>query len=232
MILGGGKIGFKLAQVLEGYKKNGITIKLVEKSPDKCRILSEYLNKTLVLNGDAADINFLKDENIENVDMLVSVTGSDELNILTSILGKKLGASKTIVEINKLDYEVLMQPLEIDSYLSPRLLVAGRLTKLFRRSNIISETFLKDEKAEIVELIVSHDSPLTRQPIKALRLSAKGFIVGGILRKGKAIIPRGHDIILPEDRLIIFTHPQKVKQVERLFCGDKHPHTMKGLMEG
>jgi len=221
MILGGGKIGFKLAKILESYKKNGITIKLVEKSPEKCRILSENLNKTLVLNGDVANINFLKEENIENVDMLVSVTGSDELNILTSILGKKLGASKTIVEVNKPDYEVLMQALEIDSYVSPRLLVAGRLSKLFRRSSIISETYLKDGRAEIVELIVSKDSPLIHQYMKELRLSAQGIIVGGILRKGKAIIPRGNDVILPDDHLIVFTQPQNVKQVERLFCGYK-----------
>lgn len=232
LILGGGKIGFKLAKILESYKKNAITIKLVEKSTEKCRILSENLNKTLVLNGDVADINFLKEENIENVDMMVSVTGSDELNILTSILGKKLGASKTIAEINKPNYEVLMQALEIDSYISPRLLVAGRLSKLFRRSSIISETFLKDGRAEIVELIVSEDSPLINQHMKALRLSAQGIIVGGILRKGKAIIPRGNDVILPEDHLIVFTQPQNVKQVERLFCGNGIRRNFDGLMEG
>ena len=229
MVLGGGKIGFKLAKILEGYKKNTITIKLVEKSPEKCRILSEHLNKTLVLNGDVADINFLKDENIENVDMLVSVTGSDELNILTSILGKKLGASKTIVEVNNPDYEVLMQPLEIDSYISPRLLVAGRLSKLF---SIMSETFLKDGRAEIVELIVSKDSPLIHQHMKTLRLSAKGIIVGGIIRKGKVIIPRGDDVILPEDHLIVFTQPQNVKQVEHLFCGYKSAANQKGTYGG
>ena len=221
MILGGGKIGFKLARILEGNKKNGLSIKLVENSAEKCRILSEYLNKTLVLNGDAADINFLKDENIENTDMLVSVTGTDELNILTSILGKKLGVSKTIVEVNKPDYEVLMQTLEIDSFITPRLLVAGRLSKLFRKSSIISETFLKDGRAEIIELKVSQDSPLIHQQLKNLRLSAKGIIVGGILRREKAIIPRGDDHILPGDHLIVFTQPQHVKLAERLLCSDK-----------
>lgn len=218
MILGGGKVGFKLAKILDGYKKGPMTIKLVEKSPEKCRILSENLNRTLVLNGDAADINFLKEENIENVDVLVSVTGSDELNILTSILGKKLGASKVIVEVKKPDYEVLMQTLEIDSFISPRFLVAGRLSKLFRRTSVISETFLKDGRAEIIELIVSKDSPLIHKELKALRLSAQGIIIGGILRNRKAIIPRGNDIILPQDRLIVFTQPQNIKQVERLFC--------------
>lgn len=232
MILGGGKIGFKLAKILEGYKKNSMTIKLVEKSAQKCHILSDHLNKTLVLNADVADINFLKDENIESVDVLVSVTGSDELNILTSILGKKLGTSKTIVEINKPDYEILMQTLGIDSYISPRLLVAGRLSQLFRKSSIISETFLKDGRAEIIELAAADDSPLINQQLKALRLSAQGIIIGAILRNGKAVIPRGNDVILPKDRLIIFTQSENVKQVERLFCAFGTAKKHQGIHEG
>ena len=222
MILGGGKIGFKVAQILEGYKKNNITIKLIEKSADKCKIISDHLTKTLVLNSDAADTNFLKDENIKNVDVLVSVTGSDELNILTAVLGKKLGARKAITEINKLDYEVIMQPLEIDSFVSTRLLVAGKLARLFRNSNILSETFLKDGKIEMIELIVQPESTLINRPLKVLRLSAKGIIIGGILREGRAIIPKGNDVILPQDQLIIFTDPQKVTKVERLFCRYNH----------
>ena len=94
------------------------------------------------------------------MDVLVSVTGSDELNILTAVLGKKLGARKAITEINKLDYEVIMQPLEIDSFVSTRLLVAGKLARLFRNSNILSETFLKDGKIEMIELIVQPESTL------------------------------------------------------------------------
>ncbi len=234
MILGGGKIGFKLAKILEGYKKNSMTIKLVEKSAQKCHILSDHLNKTLVLNADVADINFLKDENIECVDVLVSVTGSDELNILTSILGKKLGTSKTIVEINKPDYEILMQTLGVDSYISPWLLVAGRLSQLFRKSSIISETFLKDGRAEIIELAAADDSSLINKQLKVLRLSAQGIIIGAILRNGKAIIPRGNDVILPKDRLIIFTRSENVKQVERLFCAcrtaKKHQEIHEGMI--
>lgn len=156
------------------------------------------------------------------MDVLVSVTNSDELNILTAILGKKLGVSKVIVEINKPNYEVLMQTLEIDSFVSPRLLVAGRLAKLFRKSSVISETFLKDGSAEIVELIVSKDSPLINKQLKELRLSAKGIIVGGIIRNRKAIIPRGNDVILPQDRLLVFTQSQNLKQVEKLFCDSEY----------
>lgn len=217
MIIGGGKIGFRLAKILENHEKSGILIKLVEKSPERCKIISENLNKTLVLNGDATDISFLKDENIEASDIVVTVTGSDELNILTAILAKKLGATKAITEITKPGYEVVLQTLEIDSYVSPRLLTVGRLARLFRKSNIISETFLKDGKAEMLEVIISQKSSFLDTPLSKLRLLDKGIIIGGILRGKTAIIPKGRDKILPKDRLIVFTNPQNVKKVERLF---------------
>lgn len=217
MIIGGGKIGFRLAKILENHQKNGVMIKLVEKSPEKCRIASENLNKTLVLNGDATDINFLKDENIEANDIVVTVTGSDELNILTAMLAKKLGATKAITEITKPGYEVVLQTLEIDSYVSPRLLTVSRLARLFRKSNIISETFLKDGQAEMLEVIVSYKSSFINTKLSELRLLDQGIIIGGILREGKAIIPKGDDVILPNDRLIIFTNPQNVKKVEQSF---------------
>lgn len=217
MIIGGGKVGFKLAKILESHKKSGITVKLIEKSPKRCQIISEYLNNTLVLNNDATDINFLQDEGIENTDVVVTVTGSDEVNILLSILAKKLGVPKTITEVAKPDYEVILQTLEIDSYVSSRLLVASKLAKLFRKSNIISETFLKDGKAEMIELIVSEKSPVIDTPLSKLRFPDDEIIVGGILREGNVVIPKGDDIIKSGDWLIVFTNPQKVKVVEKYF---------------
>lgn len=220
MILGGGKVGSNLAKILESNRKNGLSVKIVENSAQRCELLSDQLSRTLVLNGDAADINFLQQEDIQHIDVVVSVTGRDELNILTSLLAKKLGVSKTITEINRVDYESILQTLEIDSYVSSRLLVAGKLSKLFRKSNIISETILKDGKAEMVELIVPPNARFINQPLKELRLSAKGLIVGGILRAGKAIIPRGDDYLAPNDRLIIFTTSQNVQLLDKFF-GDK-----------
>lgn len=217
MILGGGKVGLNLARILENNKRNGISIKIVEKSAERCRLLSDQLTKTLVLHGDAADINFLQQEDIQHVDVVVSVTGKDELNIITSLLAKKLGVCKTITEINRYDYELILQTLEIDSYVSSRLLVAGKLARLFRKSNVISETILKDGKAEMIELIVSSNARLINRPLKELRLSSKGLIVGGILRGGKAIIPRGDDVLVPDDRLIIFTTHQKAALLDKFF---------------
>lgn len=230
MILGGGKVAFRLAKTLEGYGRGGHTVKLVEKSAEKCRILSEHLDKTLILNGDATDINFLKDENIENTDMMVALTGSDEMNIITCLLAKKLGVGKTIAEVNNPDYEVITETLGIDSYVSSRLLVAGSMMKLFRRPNILSETVLKDGKAEMSEIIVSPKAPVINKKLTDIKLSSKGIIIGGIIRGEKAIIPKGNDTVLPGDHLIIFTKGDKNAQVEKLFSENK-TNLLKGLFQ-
>jgi trk system potassium uptake protein TrkA len=216
MILGGGKIGFAIAKILDETNSN-ISVKLIEKSENRCYELSESLSKTLVINGNATDLTLLKEENLENIDVLVSVTGNDEVNILTSLLAKKLGVKKNIIEISKPDYEFVTQALEIDSFVSPRLLVASKLAKLFRRSNVVSVTILREGKAEMLELIASEGSPAINNNLKDLKLP-KGIIIGGILRNQKSIIPKGNDVILPGDHVIVFTYPELVSDVERLFA--------------
>jgi trk system potassium uptake protein TrkA len=109
------------------------------------------------------------------------------------------------------------QALEIDSFVSPRLLVASKLAKLFRRSNVVSVTILREGKAEMLELIASEGSPAINNNLKDLKLP-KGIIIGGILRNQKSIIPKGNDVILPGDHVIVFTYPELVSDVERLFA--------------
>jgi trk system potassium uptake protein TrkA len=216
MILGGGRIGLKVAKIIEEFKGNGMSVKLIEKCEDRCQEISEALSRTLVLCGDGTDLTFLKEEELEKIDVLVSVTGNDEVNILSAILAKKLGVKKTIIEVSKPDYESVLQALDIDSYVSSRTLVANKLAKLFRKPSVVSVTILKEGKAEMLELIAQEDSPIINQPLVELNLP-KGVIIGGIVRNGKAIIPRGGEKIIPMDHVIVFTSPELVEQVEQMF---------------
>ena len=219
MILGGGKHGLMLGKMLE-KNKNGMSLKLVEKSEQRCQELSEALCKTLILNGDARDLTFLKEQNMEHIDILVSLTGSDEINILTAALAKELGVKKTIIEISRPDYEFATRALKIDSFISPRHLVASQLAKIFRKRNVVSETILREGKAEVLELMVPAESVVTNKNLINLKLP-KGIIIGGIVRRGRVIIPKGEDKILPGDRVIVFTDSELVPEVELLFSDEK-----------
>jgi trk system potassium uptake protein TrkA len=216
MILGGGKIGLKLAQILESDKKNGLSIKLVEKCDERCMEISKTLSRTLILNADCTDISFLREEDLSNMDILVSATNIDEINILSAILAKKLGVKKTIVEINKPDYEFLIPTLDIDIFVSPRLLVANKLVKLFRKSESLIETVLMNGKAELLEITVPVSAPIVNIPLADLKLS-KGILIGGIVRENIAIIPKGKDFLLPNDQVVVFALTKLVAEVEKLF---------------
>ena len=229
MILGGGRIGLKVAKIIEEFKGSNMFVKLIEKCEDRCIEISKELSRTLILCGDGTDLSFLKEEELGKTDVLVSVTGNDEINILSALLAKKLGVKKTIVEVSKPDYEFILQALEIDSHVSARTLVASKLAKLFRSSNVISVTILREGKAEMLELIALEGAPISNRSIMDLRLP-KGVVIGGILINKNKIIPRGSEKILPFDHVIVFTSPDLVSKVEQLFAVEEPPQRFEGVI--
>ena len=118
LVVGGGNIGFPLAKELETRRFN---VKLIEKDPQRCQTISAKLNRTIVLQGFATDQKFLEQENIGHMDMVVAVTWDEEMNILSCLLAKQLGAKKTIARVNKVPYIPLVQAIGIDHIVSPRL---------------------------------------------------------------------------------------------------------------
>ncbi|UMZ74002.1 Trk system potassium transporter TrkA [Natranaerofaba carboxydovora] len=220
MVIGGGRIGLELCKLLEGVKKHGFHVKLVEKDAKRCAFLTEELNKTLVLNGDGTNLKFLQEEDLEDVDVVVSVTGDDKTNLLSSVMSDRLGVSKTIVEIIKSDYEAVLDTMKVNAAISPRLLTAAQILKLTIESDVISMTILGNYKAEILELNVPADAPIVNKKLAKAKLP-KGILVGAIVRKGRVITPGGQDSILPDDRIILFSMEECSNKVSKYFGGTK-----------
>jgi trk system potassium uptake protein TrkA len=105
MIVGGGRIGLRLAKVLE---RQSIYTKLIERSPERCSEIVEQMNKVLVIQGDGSDQSLLNEENIQDMDVVITLTDDEETNILVSLLAKKMGARKTITKLSKFGYFSLM----------------------------------------------------------------------------------------------------------------------------
>jgi len=218
VILGGGRIGYQVAAMLESNKKNSCNVKLIEKDVECCAEIASQLNKTLVLRGDATDLSFLEQEEIQDADVLVAVTGDDRTNILASVLAMQFGVQKTICEAINQEYIPLFHTIGIDHTISPRLLTASQILKLTRKGEILSMSLTEDGKMEIVELTVSPAAKVLHDKIKHVGIP-KGILIGAILRKGKIIMPRGDDTILAGDNLIVFTRPQMNNYLDRLFAG-------------
>lgn len=218
-ILGGGMIGLQLARLLEESKQN-FTVKLVEKEEERCQFLSRELSRTLVLHGDASELQFFQEEEMERADAVIAVTGDDRTNILAGVLAKQFGVKKIICEVMVPQYVPVYNTLGIDSVINPRLVAAAQILRLTRREDVVSLSILQNEKAEVVELVLPETARVVDKKISKINFP-RGMLIGSIVRKGEVVIPHGETKLLPGDHLIIFALPEISSMLERFFAAGK-----------
>jgi trk system potassium uptake protein len=219
VIAGGGNIGFSLARQLE--KKN--QVKLIERDPKRARRVSELLEGTIVLHGNAADEELLIEENIDSCDVFAALTNSEEANILSAMLAKRLGCSKVMALINKPSYAELMESGTIDIAISPQPITIGSLLAHVRRGDVVRVHSLRRGAAEALEAIVHGDqrsSSVIGRKVEDIKLP-EGASIGCIVR-GEQVLMAHHDTTVQvDDHVILFiTDRRHVEQVERLFLGE------------
>lgn len=216
MIAGGGNIGLHLAEALE----NDYQVKVIERNPGYARQISEQLDKSIVLVGDAADKELLQEENIANTDVFCAVTNDDEANILSSLLAKRLGANKVMVLINRAAYVDLIQGGEIDIAISPQQATIGGLLTHVRRGDVVVVHSLRRGAAEAIEAVAHGDSSSSKvvgRRLEEIKLPS-GATIGAIVRNDEVIIAH-HDVVIEsEDHVILFmADKRRISEVERLF---------------
>lgn len=216
LLAGGGNIGYHLAKSLE----NKYQVKIIERNPDRSKYLSESLDKTIVLQGDAADQDMLLEENIENMDVFCALTNDDEANVLSAMLAKRLGSNKVMSLINRPSYVDLVESGIIDIAISPQQVTLGTLLTHVRKGDIVAVHSLRRGAAEAIEAIAHGDgktSNVVGRSIKQINLP-NGATIGAIVRGGEVIMAEANTRIEPEDHVIMFLADKSgVKETERLF---------------
>lgn len=211
LIVGGGNFGLRLARALEG---SAIHVRLIEKNPDRCQKLAEKLDKVIVLHGDGSDQQLLREENIQDMDVVASLTGDEETNVLTSLLAKQMGARKTLTRISKLSYFPLVSAIGLEHIVSSRLAAVNTILQFVRRGKVLSAMVLKGEEAEVLEAVALETSDVVGKPLRQISFP-RGALVVAIIRADDVIIPTGDSTILPQDRIIIFSTRKGIPQVEK-----------------
>jgi len=214
LIIGGGRIGTRLAQRLE---KKSISVKIIEKSPDRCTQLADILRKTVVLCGDGSDQDLLREENIGDIDLVVTLTNDEETNILASLLAKRLGARKSITKISKFSYFPLMLTIGIEQVVDPRLSAINTILQHIRRGKVLSAVSIKGEEAEVMEAVAMETADIVGKPLKDISFP-KGVLVTAILRNEHVIIPTGDSIVEPNDRIVIFAKRESIPKIEKILA--------------
>ncbi len=214
LIIGGGRIGTRLAQLLE---KKSIYTKIIERSPDRCTKLADALNRVVVLCGDGSDQALLSEENVKDIDVVVTLTNDEETNILSSLLAKRMGARKTITKISKFSYFPLMLTIGIEQVVDPRLSAINTILQHIRQGKVLSAVSIKGEEAEVIEAVALETSDVVGKPIKNISFP-KGSLVTALLRNGDVIIPSGETVIHPGDRVVIFARQEAIPKIEKILA--------------
>lgn len=213
MLLGGGRVGLHLARLLE---REGIQPTIIERDRDRCVELAEALETALVLNGDATDLELLRQEGIAETGGLAAVTSEDETNLLASLLCKHLGARKVIALLKRGEYIPLVSRVGVDAAVSPRLSTANRILQMIRGGHILSMAVMERNRAEAMEVEVVEGSPAAGRRVRDLDLPA-GSILGSVQRGEDVEIPQGDTRIEAGDRLVVFALPRAVEAAADYF---------------
>jgi len=213
LIIGAGRIGRHLALRLE---KHGISVKIIDKDPERCQCLANLLKKGSVFCGEGTDVDLLTEEGVGEADAVVCLTDDDKLNLLLALLAKELGCKKTIVRVGRTEYIPLLEKVGVDVIVSPRLITAGAILSQVRRGKFVSISLLEGAKAQAMEVIVSDDTTIKNKKLKDVKFP-RDCIVGAVVRDGKVFIPDGQSILQDGDRAVIFALATAITKVEDIF---------------
>ena len=211
MILGASSIGVLTAEKLEKKYK----VILIEQDEDKCNEIAVRLKKTLVIHGDGTDVNLLEEQNIQNMDAFIAVTGDSEINIISSLVAKSHGVRKTIAGVENIDYIKLSHTIGIDTLINKKVIAANDILKYIRKGDVNSIATLNLD-AEVIEFTVKEGSKISSKQLKDLALP-KMVNIAGVVRQGKGFIPFGDFKLEAGDRAIVFTNDETIHIIEKFF---------------
>ncbi len=212
MIVGGGRIGRKTAQLLE----KEMNVKLIEIDKERAFNLIDELEKTLIINADARDQDLLEDEGIRNMDAFISVTNDYETNILTCLLAQRYGVKKVIPLVENIDYISISQSIGIETVINKKLITASYIVGFTMDADVRSTKVLSGVDAEVLEFVVKPGAPATKKQIKDLDIP-RNCIIGGIVRGNQSYIAVGNLQIKEGDYVIVFSLPSAIGKVQDLF---------------
>lgn len=212
MILGGGKIGQRIAMDLQ----NEVNVKLVDYNSEKAKKLAEMLDNTLVINEDGRKTEVMIEEHLGDMDAFIAVTGRSETNILAAMLAKRMGVKKVIAEIENINYINLAESMGVDTIINKKLITASNIFRFTMDTDVQAIKCLNGCDAEVLEFIAKPDSIITKSQIKDVKFP-KNALIGGIVRGEKVFIGSGSFEIKAYDRVVVFSLPDAIQKVGKYF---------------
>lgn len=221
IIVGGGRLSYYLTRMLDHRR---FDIKIIEIDGARCEKLCELLPGASIIHADGTDMGAMEAEGLENADALIALTGMDEENMILSMVAKKRGVSKVVAKVNRFNYLDIVDQMEIDSVVSPKMSTANQIAQYVRamqntRGSAVKTLYkLVDGQAEAVEFSVREGTRHLGETLEQIRLR-KNLLVGVIVRDGRVIIPGGRDYLQAGDSVVVITNQKNLFDLNDIFEG-------------
>jgi len=221
MIVGGGLIGSRVAELLEG----SFPVRLLERDEGRAEELSFHLERTELLHGDGSDSDTLLKAGLLDMNTLIAATGDNETNIMSSVMAKQLVDQKnghklrSIALVKREEYLTLAASMGSDIVLNKKVLAGNEILKYIRRGKMLSVAHLHGNDAEVVELVAEEGSPITKKPLYQLEGIRDKIIIGGICRQGDWEIAVGSTQVEPGDIVIGISASRDLRDLQGLILG-------------
>ena len=215
VIAGGGNVGFYVARKLEDLQSR-TQVKIIEQSRDRAVYIADGLRKAVILNGNALEVELLREAGAEDTEAFVALTNDDKINILSGLMAKQEGAGRVLSLVTNTDYTPMLKSLGIDAYISPRATTISAVLQHVRRGRIRGVHSIQNGSAEVLEAEALETATLVGKPLREAKLP-DGMRVGALVRGSEVIIPDGDTEVRPHDRIVMFALAEHVREVEHMF---------------
>lgn len=217
VILGGSMVTNQIASEMDRCN-----IKIIESDFIRAREYRQKLKNAFVVQGNPKERNFFEEEHLDKADILIAMTGNDELNIVLGLMAKHHGVPQTMIEVHSTSYPQILDSLTLTSVLHPAAICANEIIKQIRSGEGVSINLMFGGRAQVLEVRIRQNFLHIGKRLSEINLS-KGIIIGGIVRKdGSAVIPRGQTKIEEGDRLVIFCRNEMRGEVARFLNPASH----------
>jgi len=219
IIVGSDEITQYLCQITKG---SGISLKIIEKSKDKCNELAERFPEVTIINADTSEKDVLLSEGIENAGAFLALSDLDEENIILSLYARAASRAKLVTKIKRIDFDEVIQRLELDTVIYPKNITANIITRYVRSmngtkgSNMQTLYSIIKGKIEASEFLVNDKLPIAGVSLSELRFK-KNALIAAIMRGKSIITPRGYDSIQPGDLVIVVSEEMGVRDIMDIF---------------
>ena len=213
IIMGGSRIAVRTAQLVPDY----MNLKIIESDINRCNRLTELVeDRVMIINGDGRDPSLLMSEGIQHTEAFVALSDNSETNILACLAAKRFGVTKTIAEVENIDYINMAEKLDIGTVINKKKIAASHIYQMMLDADVTNVKCLTFANADVAEFNVMEGAKITRSLVKDISLP-RGVTIGGLIRDKEAILVTGSTQILPGDHVVVFCLEGMIKTIEKYF---------------